>query len=69
MWKADYLFRAMQENPRYHPYIVIYPYSQYKGFRKEEIDETLHRTEEFVKERGFEYVIPYDARHGCWIDV
>ena len=69
MWKADYLFRAMQENPRYHPYIVIYPYSQYKGFRKEEIDETLHRTEEFVKERGFEYVIPYDARHGCLMDV
>lgn len=69
MWKADYLFRAMQENPKYHPYIVIYPYSQYKGFRKEEIDETLHRTEEFVKERGFEYVIPYDARRGRWQDV
>ena len=25
MWKADYLFRAMQESPRFHPYIVIYP--------------------------------------------
>lgn len=69
MWKADYLFRAMQENPKYHPYIVIYPYSQYKGFSKTEIAETLHRTEVFVKERGFEYIIPYDARRGRWMDV
>ena len=28
MWKSDYLFRAMLDNPRYHPYVVIYPYSQ-----------------------------------------
>lgn len=67
MWKADYLFRAMQEHDRFHPYVVIYPYSQYKGFSKEEIDETLRRTEEFVKERGFEYIIP--RRNDRWLDI
>lgn len=69
MWKADYLFRAMQLNPRFHPYVVIYPYSQYKGFSKDEVDKTLHQTEEFVKSRGFEYVIPFDKAKNRWYDV
>ena len=69
MWKSDYLFRALQDNPRYHPYIVIYPYSQFKGFSKDEIEETLKRTELFVKGRGYEYVIPYDKEKNRWLDV
>ena len=68
MWKSDYLFRALQDNPRYHPYIVIYPYSAYKGFSKEEVEATLERTWTFVEGKGFEYVIPYDERRG-WYDV
>ena len=69
MWKSDYLFRAMCDNPRYHPYVVIYPYSWYKGFSKQEVDETLHRTENFIKSKGFEYYIPYDKERGKWLDV
>lgn len=69
MWKADYLFEAMQKSPHYHPYVVIYPYSQYKGFGKEEVEGTIKRTEEFVKSRGFEYVIPYDADRRRWVDI
>ena len=68
MWKSDFLFQALRDNPRYHPYIVIYPYSYYKGFSKEEVDATLERTRTFVEEKGFEYVIPYDERRG-WYDV
>ncbi len=69
MWKADYLFEVMRKSPHYHPYVVIYPYSQYKGFSKEEVEDTIKRTEIFVKSRGFEYIIPYDADHHCWIDI
>lgn len=69
MWKADYLFCAMRDNPRYHPYVVVYPYSQYKGFSEKEIDTTLRRTEQFVKNKGFEYVIPYDKQRHKWQDV
>lgn len=69
MWKCDYLMRAMMNDPHYHPYVVIYPYSQYKGFSKEEIETTLHRTEEFVRGKGFEYVIPYDAKRKKWQDI
>lgn len=68
MWKSDYLFRLLRDNPRYHPYIVIYPYSTYKGFSKEEVDATVERTRRFVEEKGFEYVIPYDEKRG-WYDV
>ena len=57
MWKSDYLFRALRDNPRYHPYVVIYPYSSYKGFSREEVDETLSRTELFIKNKGFEMTI------------
>lgn len=69
MWKSDYLFRAMQDNPRFHPYIVIYPYSQYKGFSKKEVKDTIQRTKEFVEQRGFEYVIPYNQKKQKWEDV
>lgn len=69
MWKADFLFRAMQDNPKYHPYVVIYPYSQYKGFEQEEIDATIERTRLFVESKGFEYVIPFDKKKNKWIDI
>lgn len=69
MWKTDYLFRAMSEDPRYHPYVVIYPYSVYKGFSEEEVSSTIRWTEAFIKEKGFEYVIPYDAERKRWLDV
>ncbi len=68
MWKLDYLFKEMQQDPRYHPYVVIVPYSVYKGFSEEEVWRTVRRTEEFVKQRGFEYIIPYDEAHSRWTD-
>ena len=69
MWKCDYLMRRMQRDPRFHPYVVIYPYSQYKGFSAQEIETTLKRTEKFIADKGFEYIIPYDAKHDRWQDV
>lgn len=69
MWKCDYLMRRMQQDARFHPYVVIYPYSQYKGFSKRELETTLRRTESFVASKGFEYVIPYDEKRHRWKDV
>ena len=69
MWKCDYLFQAMEKNPRFHPYVVIYPYSIYKGFIKSEVDATLEWTRRFVESKGFEYVIPYDGKCDKWLDV
>lgn len=69
MWKSDYLFKALQQHPRFHPYVVIYPYSYYKGFDPKEVETTLARTEKFIAEKGFEYVIPYDEKCGKWQDV
>ncbi len=69
MWKADYLFSLMAENPRFHPYVVILPYSTFKNFSKEEVWKSIQATENFVKARDFEYVIPYDAKSDRWIDI
>ncbi len=69
MWKCDYLFRAMKDSSKYHPYVVIYPYSTYKGFDKKEVSAALDRTRRFIEEKGFEYVIPFDEKHGKWLDV
>lgn len=69
MWKSDFLFRTMRDNPRYHPYVVIYPYSSYKGFSRDEVNETLHRTERFIRDKGFEYHIPYDSKRDKWLDI
>lgn len=69
MWKHDALFEAMSKNPHYHPYIVITLYSQYKGFDKDEMQQVLERTRQFVESRGYEYVVPYDDNTGKWLDV
>ena len=69
MWKCDYLMHALIANPKYHPYVVIYPYSRYKGFSKQEIDTTLQRTKKFIADKGFEFVIPYDNKHNRWQDI
>ncbi len=69
MWKLDYVFRAMQQDKRYHPYVVIIPYTVYKSYSDEETEKTLRRTEEFVKKRGFEYIIPRDEKSGKWVDI
>lgn len=69
MWKLDYVFRAMQQDEKYHPYVVIIPYTVYKSYSDEETEKTLHRTEEFVKNRGFEYIIPRDEKNGKWMDI
>lgn len=69
MWKSDYLFKELRDNPRYHPYVVIYPYSTYKGFRQDEVEAAAKRTEKFIADKGFEYVIPYDEKKKQWWDV
>ena len=69
MWKLDSVFQRMSHHPKYHPYIVIFPYSTYKEFEDKEIENTLLRTEQFVKDNGYEYVIPYDMSTKQWLDV
>lgn len=68
MWKLDSVYEAMAANPKYNPFIVIFPYSTYKGFDEKEVAETLKRTEVFVKEKGYEYRIPFDSKSGKWLD-
>ena len=68
-WKLDYVFKAMQQSERYHPYIVIIPYTVFKNYSEEENEKTIRRTEAFVKKRGFEYIIPRDEKTGRWIDI
>ena len=69
MWKTDELFLLMQKSPNYHPFIVIYPYSVYKEFEKEEIMRVIERTKSFFDEKGYEYIIPYDKEKDKWLDI
>jgi len=69
MWKLDYVFEALRKDSRFHPYIVIFPYSHFKSFEKDELWKTVRRTEDFIKSRGYEYVIPYNEQTGKWEDI
>lgn len=69
MWKADYLFTLMSGNPRFHPYVVILPYSTFKDFNREEVWKSIRATEKFIGDKGFEYIIPYDGKSGKWLDI
>ena len=68
MWKSDYVFRAMRQDGRFHPYVVVCPYSVYKGFSPQAVEDTVRRTRQFIEEKGFECVVPRDGR-GRWTDV
>lgn len=67
-WKNDYLFRAMEQSGRYHPYIVIMPPTYFRHNDQASIDATIDATEHFVKEMGYEYVLPYDRGRHRWKD-
>lgn len=69
MWKHDYVFKRMQGNERYHPYVVIIPYETFKGYSRNEMEATLQRTEKYFKDKGYEYRIPYDKTGDKWIDI
>ena len=69
MWKADSLFRAMQQNPHYHPVVAIGPYSTYKEFSQVEVNKALDRTVDFIKAKGYEYILPYDNKSHRWLDI
>ncbi len=69
MWKSDEVFKAMLEDSRYHPYVVIYPYSVYKEFDSKEVLSVLDRTKSFIEQKGYEYVIPYDERKKRWLNI
>lgn len=68
MWKVDSLFKALEADPHYHPYVVIVPYSVYKGFSSIEVEATIERTREFISKKGYDYFIPRDSR-GRWQDI
>lgn len=69
MWKSDEVFKAMMQDERYHPFVVIYPFAVYKSFDAEEVQSTIKRTKEFIEKKGFEYVIPYDERKRKWLSI
>lgn len=68
-WKLDYVFRAMQADERYHPFVVIIPYTVYKNYNQHEVEQTIKRTVKFVSDKGFEYIIPRDERTNRWYDI
>lgn len=69
MWKCDALFEAMLRDPLFHPYVVIYPYSKYKGFKREDVQGTIEQTRQYIEQRGYEYIIPFDVKHKKWVDI
>ncbi len=69
MWKSDFIFRLMEVNSKFHPYVVILPYTSFKGFKDTEIFETLRKTEDFIKSKGYDYIIPYDETTNKWEDI
>lgn len=69
MWKLDPLFELMRKSSRFHPYVVLFPYSAYKGYDKDELKKMLKSARRFVEEKGYEYIIPYDEKKDIWMDI
>ena len=69
MWKCHYLYKEMEQNPRYHPFLVLLPYSMYKGYSHAQVEAMLERTRLFAERQGYDYVIPRDMHTGKWDDI
>jgi hypothetical protein len=66
VWKLDELFKMMLLNKRFEPVIIICPYIVYGH---DEMIETMNRAEEFVKTKGYPYMITYNQETNSWLDV
>jgi len=69
MWKLDPLFKLMQKDSRFHPYVVLFPYSAYKGYNKDELEKMLETSKHFIEQKGYEYLVPYDDKRNVWTDI
>ena len=69
MWKLDPLFELMQKNPRYHPFVVIFPYSAYKGYNEDELRKMVEGARHFIERKGYEYVVKKKKKKNVWMDI
>ena len=60
VWKYDTLYRKLKESEYFEPLVVISPYNVHINYDKEECFRVMKQTEEFARQRGYNYVSAYD---------
>ena len=66
VWKYDKLFQLMLADDRFDPVVVICPYIDYG---EENMIRDLKLSEEFVRSKGYPYIMTLNFETGKWFDV
>ena len=64
VWKCDYIYRLMVENPRFEPIILVCPIVNYG---RENMVKRMDSCYEFFKQKGYNVMKAYDGEH--YVDV
>lgn len=66
VWKYDYLYWMMHNDPRFNPKVLVCPIVNY-GI--ENMLRNLNQCFSFFKERGYDVMLSYDVKSDSYVDV
>lgn len=66
MWKLDQLFRLLQADSRFEPYVASFLYRADNAESQKELQKSMKL---YFEERGFPFIETYDAESGKWFDM
>jgi len=69
VWKYDTLYRKLGESDNFEPIVVISPYNVHINYDKQECFRVMKQTEDFARERGYNYVSAYDWKNLKWRNI
>jgi hypothetical protein len=69
VWKYDVLYKKMSASNYFKPIVVICPYNVHLYYSKREYMNVMKQSEEYAKNKEYNYISAYDMARGKWIDV
>ena len=69
VWKYDALYRQLEKSEYFEPIVAVSPFNVHLNYDKEECFRVMRQTEEFARERGYNYVSAYNWEKHQWRDI
>lgn len=69
VWKYDALYRKLESSAYFEPLVVVSPYNVHLIYDKNECFKVMKQTEDFAREKGYNYTSAYDWKTNRWKDI
>lgn len=69
VWKYDRLYYLLDKDDAFEPTVVIVPYNVSLFYDMQETIRIVEQSEEFAKNKNYNYLSAFDAQNKKWLDV